>query len=143
MGTAVTRAFWLKADAWSADIGHMEPMSSDVSFSCVKHPMTLGEQICGECGHQFCNECVVFPFGTSRPPLCITCALEKGGVRRQSVGRPKLSRRSIRERLALQRTAIDQQDASSVGSLPAPEDEAWLGGQVDPAGVPGAWKREY
>ena len=121
----------------------MEPMAADVSFSCVKHPMTLGEEICGECGHQFCHECVVFPFGTSRPPLCITCALEKGGVRRQSVGRPKLSRRSIRERLALQRATTEQPDDVVPERVTAPDDEAWLGGHVDPDGVPGAWRREY
>ncbi len=121
----------------------MEPMAADVSFSCVKHPMTLGEQICGECGHQFCHECVVFPFGTSRPPLCITCALEKGGVRRQSVGRPKLSRRSIRERLALQSSTAAQPVDGVQERVTAPDDEAWLGGHVDPDRVPGAWRREY
>lgn len=122
----------------------MEQMSPATSFSCVKHPMTMGEYICGDCGHQFCPECVVFPFGTAKPPLCIACALERGGVRRQSVGRPKLTRKSIKERLALQRQMADQAAASR-----APErghvtsEDAFLEGQVDPAELPGAWRKEY
>ena len=123
----------------------MEPISVDVSFSCVKHPMTMGEYICGECGHQFCPECVVFPFGTSKPPMCIACALERGGVRRQSVGRPKLARKSIKERLALQRRLADEAAAARAVPAPAPtgDDDAWLGGQIDPGDVPGAWRQQY
>lgn len=121
---------------------------AEVSFSCVRHPMTMGEHICGECGHQFCPECVVFPFGTSKPAMCITCALERGGVRRQSTGRPKLARKSIRERIALQRQltapapapepAADQAPAS-----PSTAPDPWLEGQVEPEDVPGAWRQEY
>lgn len=123
----------------------MDPMSVDVSFSCVKHPMTMGEHICGECGHQFCPECVVFPFGTSRPPMCIACALERGGVRRQSVGRPKLTRRSIKERLAAQRELADHASATrSAGSdATAGGAEEFLRDDVDPDRLPGAWRQEY
>ena len=106
--------------------------------------MTMGEYICGDCGHQFCPECVVFPFGTAKPPMCIACALERGGVRRQSVGRPKLTRKSIKERLALQRQMADHAAASRA---PEPRqgtsDDAFLEGQVDPAELPGAWRKEY
>ncbi len=122
---------------------------AEVSFSCVRHPMTMGEHICGECGHQFCPECVVFPFGTSKPAMCITCALERGGVRRQSTGRPKLARKSIRERIALQRQltapapapepAPDQAPAAPPAATPDP----WLEGHVEPEDVPGAWRQEY
>lgn len=119
-------------------------MSGDVSFSCVKHPMTMGEHICGDCGHQFCPECVVFPFGTTKPPMCIACALERGGVRRQAVGRPKLTRRSIKERLALQRQLADQGIAEEP-AVPASsaQETTWLEGDVDPDKVPGAWRQEY
>lgn len=120
-----------------------------MSFSCVKHPMTMGEYICGECGHQFCPECVVFPFGASKPPVCIACALELGGVRRQKVDRPKLARKSIKERLALQRTqsavptepAPDAVAAGAAGS--EPEDVEWLDGSVDAEDVPGGWSTSY
>lgn len=119
----------------------MEPMSVE-SFSCVKHPMTLGEHICGECGHQFCTECVVFPFGTAKPPLCIPCALEKGGVRRQPTGRPKLTRRSIKERLSNRQQA----EPAPAPATPAPtrsDQEPWLDDELDPDRVPGAWRQRY
>ncbi len=123
----------------------MEPMSVDVSFSCVKHPMTMGEYICGDCGHQFCPECVVFPFGTTRPPMCIACALERGGVRRQSVGRPKLTRRSIKERLAMQRDLADRAAASRTPqhAEPGGSREEFLRDDEDPDRLPGAWRQEY
>lgn len=120
-------------------------MSGDVSFSCVKHPMTMGEHICGDCGHQFCPECVVFPFGTTKPPMCIACALERGGVRRQAVGRPKLTRRSIKERLAAQRALADQASAAHPqgSELPASSGEEFLRDDVDPDRLPGAWRQQY
>jgi hypothetical protein len=125
----------------------MEPMA-EVSFSCVRHPMTMGEHICGECGHQFCPECVVFPFGTSKPAMCIACALERGGVRRQTTGRPKLARKSIKERLALHRQLTAAPAAADTAD-PVPADptvgeqDPWLEGHVEPEDVPGAWRQEY
>lgn len=124
----------------------MDTQISDISFSCVRHPMTMGEHICGECGHQFCAECVVFPFGAAKPPMCIACALERGGVRRQSTGRPKLARRSIKERLALQRRAQAPDDDATTPEVPAAEtddDEAWLDGRVQADDLPGGWRQEY
>ena len=117
-----------------------------MSFSCVKHPMTAGEYICGECGHQYCPECVVFPFGTSKPPLCISCALEMGGVRRQPTNRPKLTRKSIRQRLALQRSATaeqapEEQPVESFEETPA--EVAWIDDSTEADNLPGGWKQSY
>lgn len=115
-----------------------------MSFSCVKHPMTMGEYICRECGHQFCPECVVFPFGASKPPTCIACALELGGVRRQSTGRPKLTRRSIKQRLRMQR------ELSQAAAAPAPDtatgpsaEEQWMDGSVRADDLPGGWTQKF
>ena len=125
----------------------METQLAEISFSCVRHPMTMGEHICGECGHLFCAECVVFPFGADKPPMCIACALERGGVRRQPTGRPKLARRSIKERLALQRQA--RQAAAEAPAAPAPtpqaeqDEDAWLEGRVQADDLPGGWRQEY
>lgn len=120
----------------------MEPMLDPSSSSCVKHPMTGGEHVCGDCGHLFCEDCVVHPFGTHRPPMCITCALERGGVRRTATGRPKLTRRSIKQRLRLQ---AERDATPAPAPAPAPDDEpdAWLEGTMDPASVPGAWRQQY
>lgn len=122
-----------------------------MSFSCVKHPMTMGEYICGECGHQFCPECVVFPFGTSKPPTCIACALELGGVRRQSTGRPKLTRKAIRQRLAEQR-ALQEANAAELARIEELEaanaaasegDPSWMDGAVEAEELPGGWKQTF
>ena len=115
-----------------------------MSFSCVKHPMTMAQHICGECGHQFCPECVVFPFGVSKAPACIACALELGGVRRQSTGRPKLTRKSIKQRLAMQRQITPPKKPKAAPAPPPDRSEQqWMDGQVGADDVPGGWKRTY
>ena len=117
--------------------------------SCVQHPMSAGDRICGRCGHHFCNTCVVFPFGASKPPMCVACALEHGGVRRQSTGRPKLTRRSIRERLEAHRHASAAAEAAAAAAAaeapPADgaDQDTWLGDDFDPDRVPGAWRQEF
>ena len=117
-----------------------------MSFSCVKHPMTAGEYICGECGHQYCPECVVVPFWASKPPLCITCALEMGGVRRQATNRPKLTRKSIRQRLALQRSAAAERaviEETTIDSAEAPAEVTWIDDSTEADDLPGGWKQSY
>lgn len=47
---------------------------------CVKHTMLQTEATCRECGNEYCNECLVYPFGKDRPPMCIRCALAFSGV---------------------------------------------------------------
>ena len=104
--------------------------------------MTEGGHVCGDCGHLFCQDCVVQPFGPHRPPLCITCALERGGVRRPSADRPKLTRRSIKQRLRLHN---EREVTPEPAPPPTPDQEpdAWLEGTMDPANLPGAWRKEY
>jgi hypothetical protein len=125
-----------------------------VSESCVKHPMAVAEFACGECGHDFCPECVVFPFGLKKPPLCISCALAKGGVSRRDTGRPKLSRRQVRQRLkARQQTTVVRSEirTSGLGQLAEPplptleeqQSDRWLEGDPDPEEFPGGWKQVF
>jgi hypothetical protein len=119
-----------------------------VSYSCVKHPMALAEYLCGQCGHEFCPECVVFPYGVDKPPVCITCALELSGVRKRATGRPKLSRREVRRRLKEQQA--DRVRAQAVTEAPEEppeeptyEDEKWMQGIGDPEDFPGGWTQRY
>ena len=114
-----------------------------MSFSCVKHPMTMAHHICGECGHQFCPECVVFPFGPAKAPRCIACALELGGVRRQATGRPKLTRKSIKRRLAMQRPIKVSEPSPSPVNADQRSEERWMQGQVRADEVPGGWQQTY
>ena len=118
-----------------------------MSYSCVKHPMAMAEFVCGQCGHEFCPECVVFPYGVDKPPVCITCALQMAGVSRRPTGRPKLSRRDIRRRLR------EQRRATTAGATTAPAEvveegpdegpDRWLDGPGDPDDFPGGWKQIY
>ena len=111
--------------------------------SCVQHPMAVSDHVCGRCGHEFCRECVVFPFGLRKPPLCVACALEAGGVRHQHTGRPRLANRQVKQRLK------ERSDQPEPAPVPAPEttssgddDEAWLSGEVD-AEAAGGWSKQF
>ncbi|MGI9578485.1 MAG: hypothetical protein ACR2OH_09820 [Microthrixaceae bacterium] len=104
--------------------------------------MALSDHVCGRCGHEFCRECVVFPFGLKKPPLCIACALEAGGVSHQHTGRPRLAQRQVKQRLK------DRSNQTEPVPEPAPvvvqdeTDEAWLTGDVD-AESAGGWSKKF
>ena len=86
----------------------------------------------------------MFPFGVSKAPACIACALELGGVRRQSTGRPKLTRKSIKQRLAMQRQITPPKKPKAAPAPPPDRSEQqWMDGQVGADDVPGGWKRTY
>lgn len=120
-----------------------------MSSACVKHPMTIGENVCAGCGHTFCRECIVFPFGTDRPGLCIGCALERGGVRASGSRMPRLPRRAIRERLRASDRARDNDVSSPRDPAEVPGSDqvepvtSWLGDDDSIDGIPGAWSETY
>ena len=131
----------------------MEQMSPATSFSCVKHPITMGEYICGDCGHQFCPECVVFPFGLRKPPLCLACALAKGGISRRDQGLPKLGRRQVKQRVKARRqTTVTRSEMHSSGlgqaveTVPSVEEQqaaSLLDGDRSPDEFPGGGKQVF
>ncbi len=51
---------------------------------CAKHPFDVASATCGSCRDAFCPECVIYPFGEKKPPMCVPCALVAGGVRRKA-----------------------------------------------------------
>ncbi len=125
-----------------------------MSDACVRHPMTVAEFACGTCGYDFCPECVVFPHGLKKPPMCISCALDRGGVRRRETGRPKLGRREIKLRLDArrQRTTVTRTEfqQSRLGQVVDPlpsEDETqtkrWMDGERDAEEFPGGWSQKF
>src|SRR5512141_1250132 len=64
---------------------------------CYVHGFELAENHCRNCGMQFCSECLVYAFGASKPPYCISCALAASGVRSNAARRPSMSKREIRK----------------------------------------------
>lgn len=124
-----------------------------MSESCVRHPMNVTEFACGRCGHDFCPQCVVFPYGLGKPPMCITCALQIGGISRRESGRPKLSRREIRQRVKeRKRVTVTRSELHSSGAarpaedLPDPDDdraERWIEGHGDAEEFPGGWRQVF
>ena len=92
---------------------------------CFVHNFELSESRCRNCGNEFCNECLVYAFGPSKPPYCVGCALAAAGVRSNAGRQPSLSRREIR-RLEKERRKAERQRPE-----PAPPVA------VDPADFPG------
>lgn len=113
--------------------------------SCVRHPMSVAEQVCHRCGHDFCTDCVVYPFGISKGAMCIACALEAGGVSRQRTGRPHLSRKQIRDRVDHGDELVEEPGTTADGEDERDRvdmDQAWLDGDVDPESL-GGWSRTF
>lgn len=116
-----------------------------MSSACVKHPMAPAEHVCGTCGHDFCEECVVYPFGLRRPAMCITCALQAGGVRRRRDDHPRLHKREVRRRLRDRgRPAAEPSPAAGAPVEPeAPPEPDWVSGLDRADDLPGGWHITY
>ncbi|HEY2427793.1 MAG TPA: hypothetical protein VGI06_02605 [Acidimicrobiales bacterium] len=50
--------------------------------SCAVHTFEYGQDSCGRCHDHYCQDCLVYPFGPRKAPLCIQCALVTSGIRR-------------------------------------------------------------
>lgn len=72
-------------------------MLSDMNGLCHLHSFSVAQAVCHRCGHTFCEECTVHPFG-ARKPLCKDCAMVIGGVRPHAQ-RPAQPKRVIRQRV--------------------------------------------
>ena len=74
---------------------------------CVRHPFERSENLCGHCGQEFCRDCLVFPHGPRKQPLCVQCGLAAGGVRSNARLQPAMPRRELK-RLLKERQKEDQ-----------------------------------
>lgn len=113
-----------------------------MSSACVKHPMAEGDFVCGTCGHDYCPECVVFPFGPSKPAMCITCALVAGGVRRRPTDHPRLHRREVRRRIRRGGRAVEEPATPEPLPEPAATSEDFVGLE-HPEDLPGGWRMTF
>jgi hypothetical protein len=72
-------------------------MTVEIAGICRDHSFETAEEVCRRCGAEFCELCLVFPFGASKP-LCKECAMAVGGVR-SHVSRPPMARKDIRRKV--------------------------------------------
>ena len=49
---------------------------------CEKHSFDHAVAGCDKCSKNYCEACLVYPFGPKKRPYCINCALVVAGVRR-------------------------------------------------------------
>lgn len=93
---------------------------------CEKHGFEVAVARCRECVGEYCAECLVYPFGDRKPPLCIACAIAVAGVR-STAGRPqRASRRDVRREEKQRRKAAKA--AAKSGGSPFGDDPFGSGG---------------
>jgi hypothetical protein len=97
--------------------------------NCVKHAVATATGTCRECSYDYCQDCLVHPFGREQPPMCITCALAFAGVSSTRIVRNRTARVPLRER----RRRANLPQVPDVSPRPDPD-----GGQ--PVDLP-AWAR--
>jgi hypothetical protein len=72
-------------------------MSNDITGLCLDHSFESAAAICRRCAREFCDTCVVYPFGPKKP-YCKECAMAIGGVRTH-VSRPAQPPKLVRKRI--------------------------------------------
>jgi len=85
--------------------------------SCGKHPHEIGIALCRRCGGAWCANCLVYAFGSKKPPYCMSCAMVAGGVR-SSAALPAMPRRQLKAQMKALRIAAK---AAANGEVPAAE----------------------
>lgn len=89
-------------------------MSEDITGLCKDHSFESAEAVCRRCGLEFCELCLVYPFGANRP-LCKECAMAEGGVR-SHVSRAPMGRREIRKKVKAFNARLDRAAAKTTGT---------------------------
>jgi len=69
-----------------------------MSESCMKHPHELGVALCRRCGGMWCGTCLVYAFGSKKPPFCMSCAMVAGGVR-TAAAMPAMPRKMVKAQM--------------------------------------------
>ena len=90
-------------------------MSLDLTGLCLNHSFESATALCHRCGQEFCETCVVFPFGEKKP-LCKDCALLVAGVKTHAP-RPEMAPRFVRKRAK----AFAKSITSASAPMPEPE----------------------
>lgn len=72
-------------------------MFDDITGLCRDHSFETAVAMCRRCSLEFCDICLVYPFGPKKP-YCKECAMAAGGVR-SHVSRPAQPPRLVRQRV--------------------------------------------
>ena len=51
------------------------PQAAEIHIGCASHGFERAVGVCRRCHQSHCKDCLVFPFGARKDPLCIHCAL--------------------------------------------------------------------
>lgn len=76
---------------------------------CDQHLFEGAEDVCKQCGREYCHECLVYPFGPKKPPLCHSCAIAAAGIRKHAAKSRVTSRRELRRQEKERRRASKKQ----------------------------------
>lgn len=71
-------------------------MSIALTGLCRVHSFESATALCRRCGLEYCESCVVYPFGEKKP-LCKECAMASGGVRNHTA-LPAMNPRLVKKR---------------------------------------------
>jgi hypothetical protein len=97
---------------------------------CENHSFEGSENDCGQCGRSFCSECLVYPFGPKRPPLCKACAIAAAGIRKNGGRAPVASRRELRrQQRERRRSRREQTTVTPEPASPMTAAMEWVPGQ--------------
>jgi hypothetical protein len=72
-------------------------VTDELTGLCRDHSFETAENLCRRCGLEYCELCMVYPFGAKKP-LCKECAMVAGGVRSHAA-RPEMPKRDVKRRV--------------------------------------------
>jgi hypothetical protein len=86
---------------------------------CEIHPFEVADDRCGSCGRTYCRECIVYPFGPRKPPMCKACAITAAGIRKNAQRAPLATRRQIKRQIKARKKHEKQQSKVRTDEGPA------------------------
>lgn len=112
-------------------------MSDDITGLCRDHSFETATAMCRRCSLEFCDICVVYPFGPKKP-YCKECAMAAGGVRTH-VSRAAQPPRLVRRRVKAFEAYTAGKDAGGASPSPVlvdPISQDSIPSEMDPIAAP-------
>ncbi len=103
------------------------------SAFCENHNFEMADDVCGQCGRDYCAECLVYPYGPKKAPLCKSCAIARAGIRKHAAAPPALSKRELRRRRRDRKRHANDEPPAVVDQHGRPSPEALVPRNEAPA----------